>query len=253
MPLVAELAGKNAIITGSSRGIGRAIAVAFAAAGAQVCVHYCNEAGEADKTLAMLSGGGHALVQANIGNPADCQRLFDEALVAFDKIDILVNNAGIYENLPIAGASYKEWQDRWNTMLSTNLLGSANLSFLCGRHFLSNNGGKIINVASRSAFRGEPSAAHYAASKAGQVMLTRSLARELGPRGIQAYAIAPGWVETAMTRTDLEGDAGIVAEIPVGRVASVEDVANVALFLASDKANYLNGVTIDVNGGSYFH
>lgn len=251
-PIAFRLDARRALITGGSRGIGAAIAWAFADAGARVAIGYRSSPSDAMATLESLPGMGHVAIQADVANPEEVPRLVAEAEQALGGIEILVNNAGIYEMQPFLEADYTDWQRSWARTLDTNLLGAANATYCVLPGMVRRGYGKIINVASRAAFRGETDAPAYAASKAGMVALTRCLARALGPKGIVSSCIAPGWVETAMAREGMETMAeSILSEIPLGRIPSVEDVAAVALFLASDAASYLNGVVIDVNGGSY--
>ncbi len=171
-----------------------------------------------------------------------------------DGVDLLVNNAGIFVDTPFDMANFDEWSDTWNTVLGTNLMSAVHAVHTVLPGMRERGFGKIINVASRSAFRAETTAPAYAVSKAGMVSLTRCLARAEATYGIRAYCIAPGWVETAMARDAVAAmHDEIVRDIPMGRIASVQDVAGVAAFLASQDADYLTGITIDVNGGSYLH
>lgn len=247
-----RLDARRALITGGSRGIGAAVARAFAEAGARVAISYRSSSSDAMTVLDSLPGMGHVAIQTDVADPEAVQRLVAEAEQTLGGIDILVNNAGIYEMQPFLGDDYADWLRRWARTLDTNLMGAANAAYCVLPGMVRQGYGRIINIASRAAFRGETDAPAYAASKAGMVALTRCLARALGPKGIVSSCIAPGWVETAMAREGIETMAvSILSEIPLGRIASVEDVAAVALFLASDAASYLNGVVIDVNGGSY--
>jgi 3-oxoacyl-[acyl-carrier protein] reductase len=249
-----ELAGRTALITGASRGIGAAIARLYAESGLRVMIGYSRDEDGADSTLASLSGSGHVKFRADVANPDEVRRMVDAAVAEFGRLDILVNNAGIYEFQPFFMESYTDWQASWQRTIDTNLFGAANASWCAIQHFKQQGSGKIINVASRAAFRGETEAPAYAASKAGMVLLTRCIGRALAAESIYSYAIAPGWVETAMAREGMETmREEIVSQIPFGRIASVEDVAGVALFFASDAANYLTGITIDVNGASFLH
>ncbi len=243
-----------ALVTGASSGIGSAIAMAYAGAGMRVAVHYHSNLEGAQRTLGNMPGEGHILVQADVSDPAAVRRMVDQTIESFGRIDVLVNNAGVYESSAFDTADYATWQADWKRILDTNLMSAVNATYCVMPGMRAQGGGKVINVASRSAFRAETDAPAYAVSKAGMVNLTRCLARAEAANGILSYAIAPGWVETAMAREGMETmGAEIVSQIPLGRIASCEDVAGVALFLASDAANYLTGITIDVNGGSYLH
>jgi NAD(P)-dependent dehydrogenase (short-subunit alcohol dehydrogenase family) len=249
-----ELRGRTALVTGSSNGIGQAIAIAYAKRGMRVAVHYHRSGVGAQETLARMEGEGHLLVQADVSQPEQVQRMVAEALEGFGgRLDVLVNNAGIYELCPFDTPDFGEWQHHWKRVLDTNLMSAVHATYCVLPTMKAQGGGKVINVASRSAFRAETDAPAYAVSKAGMANLTRCLARAEAHHNILSYCIAPGWVETAMTREGMETMAAdILAQIPLGRIASVEDVAGVALFLASDAANYLTGITILVAGGSWF-
>jgi 3-oxoacyl-[acyl-carrier protein] reductase len=249
-----ELQGRTALITGASRGIGAAIAKKYAEQGMRVMVNYSRDEAGANSTLESLVGDGHSLSRADVGDPDQVRRMVEQTISAFGRLDVLVNNAGIYQFQPFLMESYEEWQSAWKQTLDTNLMSAANATWCALPQMKAQGGGKIINVASRSAFRAETDAPAYAVSKAGMVNLTRCLARAMANDGILSYCIAPGWVETAMAREGMETmREEIEGQIPLGRIASVEDVAGVALFFASDAANYLTGITIDVNGGSYLH
>jgi len=247
-----NLKDKVALVTGASRGIGKAIAIALARAGAKVAIGYnINKAAAAE--TAKECGPQSLVVQGNVARPAECKRILETVLTSSNKIDILVNNAGIAEKDSV-GMDYRAWVNHWQRTLDTNFLSAVHMSYLCLQPMLRQQGGKIINVSSRSAFRGETEYLAYAASKAAMVNFTRCLARTFATRNILAYAVAPGFIETDMAVEDLEryGEE-IRAQIPSGKVGLPGDVANVVLFLASDLSNYITGSTIDVNGGSYLH
>ncbi len=247
-----DLQGKVALVTGASRGIGKAIALALASAGADVAIGYRSSRSAAEATAAHC-GPRSLLVPGNVADPQNCREMFNRVLSTFGKIDILVNNAGIAEKDSIA-MEFDAWIRHWHTTLDTNLLSAVHLSYLCLPQMVRQGGGKIINVSSRSAFRGETEYLAYAASKAAMVNFTRCLARTFARQNILAYAVAPGFIETDMATEELEhrGDE-IRAQIPSGKLGLPEDVAHVVLFLASDLSNYITGSTIDVNGGSYLH
>src|SRR5262249_46320772 len=193
-------------------------------------------------------------VRADVADPKQVESMIDAVVARFGRLDILVNNAARYDSNPFDGDDYEAWQRGWRTTFDLNVFGAANAAFLAMRVMRRNGGGKIIHVASRSAFRGEREFADYAASKAALVNLTRSMARECAKHNIVTTCVTPGFIETEMAREQLEKDgAQIVGQIPLGRVGSVDDVAGVILFLASPMADYLNGVAIDINGGSWFH
>ena len=248
------LSGRTALITGASRGIGAAIAKRYAAAGMRVAINYRADDGAARDTLAGLQGDGHILVQSDVSDPSDVCRMVEITATEFGRIDVLVNNAGIFEDQLFLMEDYGEWQRSWKRILDTNLMSAVNATYCVLPHMKPHGGGKVINVASRAAFKAEIKAPAYAVSKAGMVCLTRCFARAMAGDNILSYCIAPGFTGTDMARESMETRLPeMVSQIPLGRVASVEDVAGVALFLASDDANYLTGVTIDVNGGSYLH
>jgi NAD(P)-dependent dehydrogenase (short-subunit alcohol dehydrogenase family) len=239
------------LVTGASRGIGEATAHAFAAAGDQVAVHYSSSPDAAEQVLKELPGSGHVLVQADLADPSAIQTMVDEAAKALGRIDVLVNNAGVYHPHRIRETSYAEWQRAWTDTLAVNLVGPANVIWCAVRHM--GRGGRIVNVSSRGAFRGEPNQPAYGASKAAVVSLTQSLARALGPEGIAVTAIAPGWTVTDMAAVNLSGDGydRRRMESPLERVADPSEVAAAIVYLASPEAEFATGTVLDFNGGSY--
>lgn len=248
-----DFSGKVALVTGASRGIGRAVAQEFAAGGARVAIHYHQNRAAAEDTLASLAGDGHGIYQADIADPEAVRRMVDAVAAEMGAVDILINNAGVYTEHPVASVSYDEWQAQWSAILATNLVGAANLCYCVAQHMIRRGGGKIVNVSSRGAFRGEPAAPAYGASKAGMNSMGQSLAVALAPHGISVVTVAPGWVETDMAKDHLEGAQGdsIRAQSPLNRVATPDDVAAVVVFYASDEAAFSTGAVVDVNGASY--
>jgi len=244
---------KKVLVTGASRGIGRAIALQFAAAGAKVAVHYRTNLDAAEATLADLSGTGHTLCVGDVADPDAAQNLVAKTVTDLGGLDILVNNAGIFEAHPVDEVSYEDWQHHWQRTLTVNLTGPANLCWHAVQHMRKTGSGRIVNVSSRGAFRGEPRCPAYGASKAGLNALTQSLAQQLAPLGIFVGAVAPGFVETDMATTVLDGPGGdaVRNQSPLGRVAKPEEVAYAVLFLASAGAEFSTGAIIDVNGASY--
>jgi 3-oxoacyl-[acyl-carrier protein] reductase len=244
---------KSVLVTGASRGIGRVIAHHFARAGARVIIHYNRNLEAAQETLATMKSNDHIILQANLEDPQDVKHLMDTAIEAVGKIDILINNAGIYQLHPIQEYTYEQWQDIWGHIIGTNLMGAANISFLMVKHFMNQGGGTIVNVSSRGAFRGEPEAPAYGASKAGMNAMSQSMAKALAPHNIFVFVVAPGFVETEMAAPYLEGPEGeaIRNQSPLGRVAKPEEVARTVLFLASEGSDYLTGCVVDINGASY--
>ncbi len=248
-----NLTGKNILVTGASRGIGKVIALKFAEAGARVIVHYHKNLAAAEATLKQLTPGDHLIVQANMADAGSIQKMVESIFSKIPRLDILINNAGIYEDVPLPESTFEKWQEVWMRTIQTNLLGPANLTFLVAKSMIEQGGGKIINISSRGAFRGEPTAPCYGASKAGLNAMSQSLAKALAPYGILVYVIAPGFVETDMVRPVLQGASGeaIRQQSPLNRVARPSEIANTALFLASEDVDFLTGCIIDVNGASY--
>jgi NAD(P)-dependent dehydrogenase (short-subunit alcohol dehydrogenase family) len=240
------------LITGASRGIGRATAEAFAAAGDRVAIHHRDSAALAAKVLAGLPGSGHAVVQADLTDAAAVRTMVDAAAAELGGIDVLVNNAGIFEAHPITEVSYEEWQAAWQATLGVNLTGAANVTWCAVQHMLG-RGGAIINVSSRGAFRGEPGQPAYGASKAGLNAFGQSLAKALAPHGIAVGTVAPGFVETDMAAERLASPDGdeIRAQSPFGRVARPDEIAAAVMYLASPAAEWASGSIIDLNGASY--
>jgi 3-oxoacyl-[acyl-carrier protein] reductase len=238
-------------VTGASRGIGAAIARAFAAAGDRVAVHYGFQRREAEAVGASLPGDGHLVAGADLADSAAVQRMVAEVEEGFGPIEVLVNNAGVFEPHPIDATSYEEWQRAWEHTLAVNLIGAANVTWCAVQRMPP--GGRIVNVASRGAFRGEPRQAAYGASKAGLLAFGQSLARALGPRRIAVTAVAPGFTETEMGAAELAGEGGRRrrAESPLGRVATPEEVAAAVLYLASPEAELASGAVLDLNGASH--
>ena len=248
-----DFSNKNVLVTGSSRGIGHAIARQFAESGARVAIHYHKNREAAERTVAGLPGGPHLLVQADVSDPASVHEMVDTVLNAMGRIHVLVNNAGIFREYQIVDLSYEEWQGQWERTIRTNLLGPANISFCLIRHMIHQGGGRIVNVSSRGAFRGEPDAPDYGASKAGLNSLSQSMARALAPHNVFVYVVAPGFVDTDMTGEMLSGPDGdmIKGQSPLGRAALPEEIARTVAFLASEGTDYLTGCIVDVNGASY--
>jgi len=247
-----DLGGRVVLITGGSRGIGRQTALLIGSCGANVAITYATRRDAADEVVAAIGAERALAIQADAGVPEDVKRMVDETIARFGRIDVLVNNSAIHAINPFDGDDYAAWQRGWRRTIEVNLFGAANAAFLVIPWMKRQGGGKIINVASRSGFRGELEFPDYGASKAGMMNLTKSLARTHAKQGIIATCVAPGYVETETSAHDLERfRERIEGEIPLGRVAQPDDVAKTILFLASPLSDYLAGVTIDVNGGSY--
>lgn len=249
-----DFTNKVVLITGSSRGIGRSIAQLFAERGARIAVHYLANRSAAEDTLASLAGNGHLLVQGDIADPSAVAAIVEDVVTRAGRIDILVNNAAIYEDHPLAEVDYETWQASWRATIDTNVLGAANMSYCAARHMIAQgSGGRIVNVSSRGAFRGEPSGPAYGASKAALNSMSQSLAKYLAPYNISVAVAAPGFVETDMARNALAGESGreIRGQSPFNRVAKPQEVAYAVLFLASEGAEFMTGAIIDINGASY--
>jgi 3-oxoacyl-[acyl-carrier protein] reductase len=246
--------GHNVLVTGASGSIGQAIVRAFAAAGARVAIHYHRGAAAAEQLRAELPGAGHLTVGADIADGASVQRMVETVLQEFGGLQVLVNNAALYLPHSVAGTGYDGWQAAWAQVVGVNLIGAANVSYCVARQMIkAGGGGRIVNVSSRGAYRGEPGFTSYGASKAGLNALSQSLAIELAPHKIAVTAVAPGWVEGGMAEGPLRGPQGeaIKHQSPLGRVAQPEEVAYTVLFLASEGAEYLTGAVVDQNGASY--
>jgi NAD(P)-dependent dehydrogenase (short-subunit alcohol dehydrogenase family) len=247
-----DFTGRNVLVTGGSRGIGTAIVRAFAAAGARVAVHYGREQARAE-ALATEVGGGAAAFGADLGDPVACGRLWDAVVERFGPVDVLVNNAGVAIGSPL-DADDAQWVADWDRTMAVNLTASALLCRAAVRHFAANGGGRIVNIASRAAFRGDqPDYLAYAASKAGMVALTRSIARAYGGQGVAAFVVAPGFTRTEMAQDfiDRYGEAIALKDNALGRLTEPEDVAPTVVFLASGLADHATGTTVDINAGSY--
>lgn len=247
-----DLSNKIILVTGASRGIGRGIAEGLASAGARIAVHF-NKNQEIAEQLAEEIGNGSKAFQADLQFPESCKRLFESVVEEFGRIDVLVNNAGIFFNSPLESDS---WLDDWNMTMDVNLRASGILSKLAILHFLKNKGGRIINISSRAAFRGDnPEHLAYAASKAGMVALTKSIARGYGKDNITSFLIAPGWVKTDMNKETIErfGEESITKDLALNTLTEPKDLAPMVVLLASGLADHATGTTIDINAGSYVH
>jgi 3-oxoacyl-[acyl-carrier protein] reductase len=242
-----------ALVTGGSRGIGRAVAEEFGARGATVVVQFRADRRAADATLAALGPGRHRTAQADVADPEQARSLVERVVGELGRIDVLVNNAGVYEEHPVLATGYEDWQRTWRRTLETNLLGPANLIHAVAPHMVAAGGGRIVNVSSRGAFRGEPDHPAYGASKAGLNSLGQSMAKALGPHGIYVTTVAPGFVDTDMAAPFLRGPGGdaIRAQSPLDRAATPQEVAKVIVFLATPGAESTTGAVVDVNGASY--
>lgn len=244
---------KVVLVTGGSRGIGREIAKQFAERGARVAIHYNSNQSAAEETRNMLDGNGHIIVSANMSDAQAIREMIEAVVKQMGGIDILVNNAGIYEEHPLTDVTYDEWQAFWKKTIDVNLIGASNAIYCAAQYMIRRGGGRIVNVSSRGAFRGEPTAPAYGASKAGMNSMGQSLAKYLAPYNIFVGTVAPGFVETDMAAEILNGPEGdgIRNQSPLKRVAKPEEVAYAVVFLASEGAQFMTGTIVDVNGASY--
>jgi 3-oxoacyl-[acyl-carrier protein] reductase len=249
-----------ALVTGASRGIGSVIAAQLAARGVRVALHYRNRRSEAESVLAGLSGTGHAAFAADFAQAEAPAKLWRQVTATMGSIDILINNAGLFVDHPPLSTSYESWRSAWTLILGANLISPADLCFLAAQSMNEREPvdpafgrGRIVNISSRGAFRGEPDSPAYGASKAGLNSLSQSLAKALAPRSIYVYCLAPGWVETDMARGHLAGAAGadILAQHPLGRVSQPQEISNAATYCALDAPAAMTGGVIDINGASY--
>jgi NAD(P)-dependent dehydrogenase (short-subunit alcohol dehydrogenase family) len=250
---MSELAGKTVLVTGGSRGIGAAIVRAVAEAGASVLLHYARSREAAEAIRAEISPSACHLLAADLGRPEGAETLWQSALAATPRIDVLVNNAGIFTPIPVE-ASMPDWQRAFAHVMQVNLIAPADLCKLAIGHFRKVGGGRIINIASRAAQRGDaPDQWPYAASKGGLVALTKTIARGFAKDNILAFSVAPGFTETEMayagaTEADVKR---ILSEIPLGTMTTPEEVAALVAFLCSDQVRHMTGATFDINGASY--
>jgi len=240
---------QHALVTGASGGIGAAIAAFLASRGARVTLHYHTDRAGAEAALRVLRGEGHALLQADLTDPQAIERLWQEA-EAVQPVAALVNNAGLFPSHPPLATDYPAWLAAWRLTLDTNLLGAAHLSYHAARAMAARGGGRIVNVTSRAAFRGEPTAPAYAASKAALNAFSQSLAKALAPQAVLVFAVAPGWVSTERVAQAVS-DPAVLADQPLGRVATPQEIAQLVGYCALEAPASMTGAIIDANGASY--
>ena len=233
------------LVTGGSRGIGRAVVDALAARGDRVAVHSSREPAEV--------AAPHVAVTGDVADPAAVEAFVADAAERLGGLDVVVNNAGVYDELDPLTATYDEWQAHWRRTVDVDLLGPAWVVFCALPHLRASGAGRVVNVGSRGASRGEPGAVAYAAAKAGLTAMGQSMAQLLAPHGVAVGSVLPGFVETEMARHVLDGPRGdaVRAQSPAGRVALPDEVAAAVLFLAGDDAFWSTGAVLDVNGASY--
>jgi 3-oxoacyl-[acyl-carrier protein] reductase len=248
-----DFKGKNVLVTGASRGIGKATALAFAKKGAKVGLNYRSNDEVAKQTLAELPGEGHQLFKRDISQKQETRSLIEDFVNHYGQLDVLVNNAGISIFHEIDQVDFDHWTQAWEKTFETNLFAVANLCYWGAKEMMKTGGGHIVSVSSRGAFRGEPTKPAYGASKAALNSMSQSLAKKLAPHHIYVGVVAPGFTETEMakeTLTPAERE-NLLRESPFQRMAQPEEVAHAILFLASSEAAYSSGTIIDVNGASY--
>jgi len=249
-----DFTNKNVVITGGSRGIGRACAQLFFELNANIIFTYKSNKEEAEKTMALLrSNEQNSMYQLDLSKPTMIEEFFNAIVQKYERVDVLVNNAGVYIEHKINEVSYVEWQQVWSETLHTNLIGVSNLCYLAGRHMSAQKNGKIVNISSRGAFRGEPDHPAYAASKAALNAMSQSLAVALGKHNVIVGVVAPGFVETDMAAPYLESEAGelVKKQSPLNRVATPEEVARIVAVFASEGLAFMTGGIVDLNGASY--
>ena len=240
-----NLSNKTILITGAAGGIGEALCTSFAEANGTIILHYNSNRDKAESLLQKLPGMHHRAIQCDLSNADQVNSMFS----AIDHVDIVINNAAVVENHEIDSLSYQDWQDIWERTIGANLIGPANIMYLASKFMIKNGGGKFINISSRGAFRGEPSAPAYGASKAGLNSLGQSLAKALAKDRVFVYTIAPGFVDTERVKNLIDDE--VRAQSPLNRVAKPQEIADTALWLATGDNEFLTGCIIDVNGASY--
>lgn len=248
-----DFTNKIVLITGGSRGIGKAAANEFAKRKAKVVINYHKNEAAAQETLESLPGSGHIIHQADVTDPEAIRDMIDAIVQHYGRLDIVVNNAGMSMFHPIDEVDFGEWITSWRMTLEMNLVAPANVCYFAAQQMIKQGGGRIVNVSSRGAFRGEPTKPAYGASKAGLNAMSQSLAKRLAPHNIFVGVVAPGFVETDMakvTLTDAEREA-VMKDCPLGRIAQPEEVAYGIAFLASEGSEFMTGAILDVNGASY--
>lgn len=247
-----DLTGKTVLVTGASSGIGLAITRALGESGATVAVHYNRNADNANALVKEIGNNSKAF-KADLNIPEECFKLFIDVLDTYESIDVLVNNAGIIINAPLDEPA-EQWLEDWNTTMTVNLTAAAILCRAAITHFVARDGGRIINIASRAAFRGDtPDYLAYAASKGGMVAMSRSIARAYGKNNVKSFVVAPGFVKTGMARQFIEqyGEEIVINDLALNRLTEPTDIAPTVVFLASGYMDHATGCTVDINAGSY--
>lgn len=247
-----QLNNKHVLITGASRGIGKATALLLAKRGATIGLNYRANDEAAKNTLKQLDGKGHKLFKYDISQESAPQKLIEDFIHTYGKIDVLINNAGV-AILHDTSNDFETWRETWKRTLNTNLFAVADLCYWASHAMKQNGDGKIINISSRGAFRGEPGQPAYGASKAGLNSLSQSLAKALARDNISVFVVAPGFTKTDMGLNSIteEEKEKLVKESPFERMAAPEEVANAIGYFAQDGSEYSTGAILDVNGASY--
>jgi 3-oxoacyl-[acyl-carrier protein] reductase len=248
-----DFSNKNVLITGGSRGIGSVTAKLFAAAGANVTFTYHSNAEAAEETYKELGPGKHNSYQLDLSNANAISEFFEWYGQNYNSLDILVNNAAVHLPHNVVEDDFEHWQQSWDATLKANLTGPAHMCFFAAKQMVKQQSGKIINISSRGAFRGEPENPAYGASKAGINSMSQSLALALAPHNISVHIIAPGYVATEMVADKLSGESGeaIKNQSPFKRVAKPEEVARLVAVYASEGMEFTSAGIIDINGASY--
>lgn len=240
----------TALVTGASRGIGRATAKALAARGVRVAIHYRVDRAAANRLLKELPGKGHFLVAGNLGEPEGAETLFVAALTQAERLDILVNCAGIFEEHPIGEVKFPEWKKAWERTMAINLFAPTHLTFLAAEHMAKQGGGRIVNLSSRGAYGGQTKTSAYSASKAALNSMSHSFAKTVAKDGVLVYVVAPSWVDTDMAAPFIHGanEASVRTPIPLGRVTTPDEVAATVAWLSLDAPAAMTGAIVDING-----
>jgi NAD(P)-dependent dehydrogenase (short-subunit alcohol dehydrogenase family) len=249
---------RGVLVTGASRGIGRAVALAFAAAGDRVAVQFATHREDAEDTVRVLRGTGHVLIGADLGEPGTAERVVAEAVAGLGQVDVLVNNAAVATSPAtrhaVATVPLDVWREMWRRMIDVNLLAAADLTWAVARHLIDrDSSGHVVNVGSRGAFRGEPEFPAYGASKAALHAFGQSMAVALAPHRISVTTVAPGFIATERQMRRLAGVDGdeLRNQSPFGRVGTPEEVAAAVQYLASAEATWASGAILDLNGASH--
>ena len=248
-----DFSGKRIFITGGSRGIGKAIAQGYATYGAEIVITYKSKEKLAKELINSLPGQNHSCLELDVTNSEDIKETISKSISILSGLDIVINNAGLFVDHPILDTKFDDWQNAWRSTIEANLIGPANICYHAAQYFKKQKKGKIINISSRGANRGEPISPAYGASKAGLNAMSQSLAVALAPYGIFVGVVAPGFVETDMTSLILSSNQGdsIKQQSPLGRVGRPEEIAQAVMMLSMDGMDYATGTIVDLNGASY--